>query len=183
MIPLDRRREWYRLHRVLSDCLQVELARRGEPDPRVIHQRASEWFRAHGDADAAVGHAAKAGDTALVESLVLSSFGRYATTGRHATITRWMALFDEERLSSSASLAAFVAFSLLQGGDGAGALHWLARARAGSHMAGSGPPGPPTAPDVVVALLQGHGAETPVADMVDTRARLGGSCPSVTGTR
>ena len=166
VIPLDRRREWYRLHRVLSDCLQVELARRGEPDPRVIHRRASEWFRAHGDADAAVGHAAKAGDTALVESLVLSSFGRYATTGRHATITRWMALFDEERLSSSASLAAFVAFSLLQGGDGAGALHWLARAEGGLPRGRKRPTGTSVAPDVVVALLRATVRETPAADMV-----------------
>ena len=166
VIPLDQRREWYRLHRVLSDSLRVELARRGGPDPRAIHRRASEWFRAHGDADAAVGHAAKAGDPALVESLVLANFGRYATSGRHATITRWLALFDDEQLTASASLAAFVAFSLLQGGDGAGALHWLARAERAAPRGRKRSKETEAPADVVVPLLRATVREVPAADMV-----------------
>ena len=54
VIPLDDRREWYRFHHLMTDFLQAELARRDPARRAAIHQRASEWCDAHGDADGAV---------------------------------------------------------------------------------------------------------------------------------
>ena len=61
---------------------------------------------------------------------------------------------------------AFVAFSLLQGGDGAGALHWLARAERGLPRGRKRSKETAAAADVVVALLRATVREVPAADMV-----------------
>ena len=166
VIPLDQRRE------LVPPPPGAErlLARRARPRwwarSSRIHRRASEWFRAHGDVDAAVDHAAKAGDMALVESLVLSSFGRYGHRGARPPSPGGWRCSTTSSSTSSASLAAFVAFSLLQGGDGAGALHWLARAERGLPRGRKRPTEPAVPADVVVALLRATVRETPAADMV-----------------
>jgi LuxR family maltose regulon positive regulatory protein len=47
VLPLDRRREWYRYHRLLQDLLRSEL-RRQEPDVvQNLHFRAAAWFEAN----------------------------------------------------------------------------------------------------------------------------------------
>src|SRR4051812_480829 len=71
VVPLDRRREWYRYHHLFREMLTEELVRR-EPGlvPR-LHGRAAAWFEAHGLADEAVEHAHEAGDGDLVARLVL----------------------------------------------------------------------------------------------------------------
>ena len=44
LVPLDRRREWYRYHHLLRDLLRSELRRR-EPDLiQDLHFRAAAWF-------------------------------------------------------------------------------------------------------------------------------------------
>ena len=62
LVPLDRRREWYRCHHLFRDLLSAQLAR-SEPDliPR-LHDRAAAWFEANGHFDLALEHAQAAGD-------------------------------------------------------------------------------------------------------------------------
>ena len=53
--PLDRRRQWYRLHRLLRELLRAELERR-EPTLAVeLTRRAAEWCEAHELPEPAVG--------------------------------------------------------------------------------------------------------------------------------
>ena len=48
LIPLDRRREWYRYHALFREFLLAEL-RRVEPDVVMkLHLRAADWYEAHG---------------------------------------------------------------------------------------------------------------------------------------
>jgi ATP/maltotriose-dependent transcriptional regulator MalT len=48
VIPLDRRREWYRYHALFREFLLGEL-RRAEPEIVVtLHQRAADWYEASG---------------------------------------------------------------------------------------------------------------------------------------
>ena len=50
VVPLDRRREWYRYHHLLRDLLQAELRRR-EPDlVQDLHFRAAAWYEANAHA-------------------------------------------------------------------------------------------------------------------------------------
>ena len=54
VVPLDRRREWYRYHHLLRERLQAELRRR-EPDlVQDLHFRAAKWFEATAMPEAAI---------------------------------------------------------------------------------------------------------------------------------
>jgi LuxR family maltose regulon positive regulatory protein len=166
IIPLDEQHEWYRLHNLLTDALQAELARRHPGVAIEIHRRASAWFEANGDIDAATTHAWRGGDLERAEHLIYSHVGLYTGQGRHATILRWLSLFTPDELRTKPLLAAIVAQSRITAGDGDGAAQWLGRAEAGvpdRH--------PPDArgwvPPVAVALLRAMVGRLSATQMAD----------------
>ncbi len=134
VIPLDDRREWYRFHHLMSEFLQSELARRDPARRAAIHQRASEWFHARGDADGAVTHAVLGRDLARAESLVMHWFGRLAVAGANQTIERWVGLFSTDELDAHPGVMVSAAHARFSSGDSGAALQWLARAAAAFPM-------------------------------------------------
>ena len=94
VVPLDRRREWYRYHHLFREMLAEELRRR-EPElvPR-LHARAATWFETHGLAEEAIEHAQKAGDRDLVARLVLEHMQPIWASGRVDTVLRWTTWLD-----------------------------------------------------------------------------------------
>jgi LuxR family maltose regulon positive regulatory protein len=95
VVPLDRRREWYRYHQLFRELLTAELNRR-EPElvPR-LHARAAAWFEANNLPEEAVGHAQAAGDAdraaRLVEELAQPAYAG----GRAETARRWLGWFEK----------------------------------------------------------------------------------------
>ena len=90
VVPLDRRRDWYRYHRLLRELLQAELRRR-EPDLLLdLHFRAAGWYEANGLPEAAIEHAQAAGDYDRVARLVLELAQPVWAGGRVETVLRWM---------------------------------------------------------------------------------------------
>ena len=90
VLPLDRRREWYRYHRLLQDLLRSEL-RRQEPDVvQNLHFRAAAWFEANAMPEQAIGHAQAAGDYDRVARLILELQQPVWASGRVETVLRWM---------------------------------------------------------------------------------------------
>ena len=90
VVPLDRRREWYRYHRLLRELLQAELRRR-EPDlAQDLHFRAAMWFEANAMPEAAIEHAQAAGDYDRVARLILERQQPVWASGRVETVRRWM---------------------------------------------------------------------------------------------
>jgi LuxR family transcriptional regulator, maltose regulon positive regulatory protein len=90
VVPLDRRREWYRYHHLLRELLQSELRRR-EPELVVdLHFRAAAWFEANEMPEAAVEHAHAAGDYDRLARLVLGLQQQVWASGRVETVLRWM---------------------------------------------------------------------------------------------
>ena len=90
VVPLDRRREWYRYHHLFRELLQAELRRR-EPDlVRDLHFRAAEWYEANAMPEAAIEHAQAAGDHDRVARLVLEVAQPVWAGGRAQTVLRWM---------------------------------------------------------------------------------------------
>ena len=90
IVPLDRRREWYRYHHLLRDWLQAELRRR-EPDiVSDLHLRAAAWYEQNGPPETAIGHAQAAGDVDRVARLVLDAMQPAWASGRVETVLRWM---------------------------------------------------------------------------------------------
>jgi LuxR family maltose regulon positive regulatory protein len=90
VVPLDRRREWYRYHHLLRELLQSELRRR-EPDLAAdLHFRAAAWFEANAMPEAAIEHAQAAGDYDRMARLVLGLQQPAWASGRVETVLRWM---------------------------------------------------------------------------------------------
>jgi LuxR family maltose regulon positive regulatory protein len=96
VVPLDRRREWYRYHHLFRELLAAELNRR-EPElvPR-LHARAAAWFEANNLPEEAVDHAQAAGDAdraaRLVEDLAQPAYA----SGRAETARRWLGWFEDQ---------------------------------------------------------------------------------------
>jgi LuxR family transcriptional regulator, maltose regulon positive regulatory protein len=62
LIPLDRRGEWFRYHRLFADLLRAQLARRGPAVVARQHRRAARWFMAQDRPQDALAHAIAAED-------------------------------------------------------------------------------------------------------------------------
>ena len=73
VVPLDRRREWYRYHQLFRELLMSEL-RRSEPEVVAeLHRRAAAWCEANGLPETAIDHAQAAGDADRVAASCCSS--------------------------------------------------------------------------------------------------------------
>jgi LuxR family maltose regulon positive regulatory protein len=90
VIPLDRRREWYRYHHLLRELLQAELRRREPGLIQDLHFRAARWFEANEMPEAAIDHAQAAGDYDRVARLILELQNPVWASGRVETVRRWM---------------------------------------------------------------------------------------------
>lgn len=96
VVPLDRRREWYRYHSLLRDLLRQELGRREPELVPQLHFRAAAWLEANGRPEAALGQAQAAGDADMVARLVLTLMQPVWASGRVDTLVRWITWFERE---------------------------------------------------------------------------------------
>ena len=71
VVPLDRRREWYRYHHLFRELLHAELTRREPELVARLHSAAAQWYEANPMPEAAIDHAMAAGDAGRVARLVL----------------------------------------------------------------------------------------------------------------
>jgi LuxR family transcriptional regulator, maltose regulon positive regulatory protein len=90
VVPLDRRREWYRYHHLFRELLQAELRRREPGLVHDLHVRAAAWYEANAMPEAAIEHAQAAGDNDRVARLVLEHAQPAWASGRVVTVLRWM---------------------------------------------------------------------------------------------
>jgi LuxR family transcriptional regulator, maltose regulon positive regulatory protein len=98
LVPLDRRRRWYRYHHLFHELLLAELERREPELVPQLHARAAEWCEANGLPESAIDHAQAAGDAdrvaRLVWQLALPAYG----AGRVDTTRRWFGWFEDQGL-------------------------------------------------------------------------------------
>jgi len=133
VVPLDRRREWYRYHHLLRELLQSELRRR-EPDlVQDLHFRAAMWFEANGMPEAAIEYAYGAGDYDRVARLLLGLQQPVWASGRVGTVLRWMEwLRDSTAAEHYGAIAAHGSLILALLGQPAEAERWAAAAERAS---------------------------------------------------
>ena len=98
VVPLDRRREWYRYHHLFRELLSSELRRREPEMVSELHRRAAEWYEANGMPETAIDHAQAAGDADTVARLVLQLANPVWASGRSDTVLRWMEWFEANHL-------------------------------------------------------------------------------------
>jgi LuxR family maltose regulon positive regulatory protein len=105
VIPLDDQREWFRYHHLFRDFLQQELARRLGPDEiGKLHAAAGRWFAANGWIEEGLSHLLAAGEISAAIELVAQYRYRMLNNTQWLRLDRWLSLFSQEMIESSAEL-------------------------------------------------------------------------------
>jgi LuxR family transcriptional regulator, maltose regulon positive regulatory protein len=135
VVPLDRKREWYRYHPLFRELLSGQLER---DEPELVGQltrRAAQWCEHHGLAEAAIDYAMDAGDADLVARIVERAAVPVYRSGRLATVQRWFDWFDDHGLIERYPTVAVVgAWLQALGGHAAAAERWADAAERGSYQ-------------------------------------------------
>ena len=97
LVPLDDRRRWYRYHHLFADVLRARLLDEQPDLVPTLHGRASEWFEASGERDAAISHALAAGDPERAADLVELAGPSLRRLRHEGTLRRWMEAIPEEQ--------------------------------------------------------------------------------------
>ena len=143
--PLDRRRQWYRLHRLFRELLRSQLER-SEPGLAVeLTRRAAEWCAANDLPEPALEYAMAAGDADRAAGVLVEVAVPTYADGRLAELERWFGWFEArdevERRAGVATLGSWI--SALTGHPAA-AERWADAARRPSATDGTPGGGAPT---------------------------------------
>ena len=116
LIPLDRRREWYRYHALFREFLLGEL-RRVEPEVIMkLHLRAADWYESNGSPAMAVEHLLNTTErdrcVQLVTELVLPTY----QAGQISTVQRWLSALGDSAIEEYPPLAVLAGYMLCSRG-------------------------------------------------------------------
>ena len=176
VVPLDRRRTWFRYHRLFRDALRAELQRREPQLVPELNRRASAWCEANGEPEAARRYAAAAGDVDSVARLLTShAFPAYAE-GRPVDLESWLdGLGDPALLERYPAVALVGSWTHALAGHADEAARWLEAAAHASPAAEL--PAEMRSPKPFVALLRAafcrEGVEQMLADATTAADELG----------
>ena len=90
VVPLDDNRRWYRYHHLFAEVLRARLLDERPGEVAGLHRRASAWYDAAGDPEAAVDHALSSGNTGLAADLVERAIPAMLRRRREDVIRRWV---------------------------------------------------------------------------------------------
>ena len=126
LIPLDRRREWYRYHALFREFLLGEL-RRVEPDlVTKLHLRAADWYQSQGSPALALEHLLNTAEqdrcVELVAELVLPTY----SAGQILTVRRWLDALGDSAIEGCPPLAVLAGWITALGRRPAEAQRWVA---------------------------------------------------------
>jgi LuxR family maltose regulon positive regulatory protein len=97
LIPLDDTRTWYRYHHLFGTLLRHQLERKtGKDGVAALHERASDWFAAHGNPEDALEHALAAGAHDRAVELVSQHALPRLMRGDAGTVLRWVQALPPE---------------------------------------------------------------------------------------
>ena len=125
VVPLDGTGRRYRYHHLLSDALRVDLLEQEPWLEQGLHARASSWYEAAGDWDAAIRHAQTAGDLPRVSRLVWAGVPACIASGHPDRLRAWLDGLDDRQIASDPWLTLASAWLGLQAGDPTRMTRWL----------------------------------------------------------
>ncbi|MET0608096.1 MAG: LuxR C-terminal-related transcriptional regulator, partial [Gaiellaceae bacterium] len=96
IVPLDRRRGWYRYHHLFRDLLSRELEDREPELVPVLNQRAADWFEVQGDAESTLDYSYAAGNADSAARILSSIAMPMSSSGRVTAVESWLDHFDDE---------------------------------------------------------------------------------------
>jgi LuxR family maltose regulon positive regulatory protein len=105
LVSVDETRRIYRYHQLFARMLRRELAL-VDPDalPR-LHARASAWFEREGHVEPSITHAIASQDVERASDLVALHSREYWSSGRIATLNRWLDALTWPEATADAQLA------------------------------------------------------------------------------
>ncbi len=126
LIPLDRRREWFRYHPLFREFLLDEL-RRVEPEMVMkLHLRAADWYESQGSPATALEHLLNTTElercVQLVTELVLPTY----QAGQISTVQRWLSALGDPAIEDYPPLAVLAGYIAVFTGRTAEAQRWAA---------------------------------------------------------
>jgi LuxR family transcriptional regulator, maltose regulon positive regulatory protein len=126
LIPLDRRRDWYRYHALFREFLLGEL-RRVDPDIITkLHLRAADWYESNGSPAMAVEHLLNTTErdrcVQLVTALALPTY----QAGQVSTLQRWLSELGDSAIEEYPPLAVLAGWIAVLTGQTAEAQRWAA---------------------------------------------------------
>jgi LuxR family maltose regulon positive regulatory protein len=133
LIPLDRRREWYRYHALFREFLLAELDR-VEPDVVMkLHLRAADWYESNGSSVTALEHLLHTTErdrsVRLMTALTLATY----QAGQISTVQRWLSTVGDEAIEAYPPLAVLAGWMAALSGQTAEAQRWAAIIDAASY--------------------------------------------------
>jgi LuxR family transcriptional regulator, maltose regulon positive regulatory protein len=132
VVPLDRRGEWYRYHRLFAEMLLSELRRREPGEELRMHRRAAGWYEGQRQPEKAINHAIAGGDSLAAALLINRNAQEFVAAGRLRTVRGWLDALDDDGLTSYPPLAITSAWMLALNGDVTGAQRCLHAAERGT---------------------------------------------------
>ena len=167
LVPLDRRREWYRYHALFREFLHGEL-RRVEPDVIVgLHLAAAAWFEEHGSPAMAVEHlldhtSERERASRLVANVTLATY----QSGQLTTVERWFTGLGTPAIEAYPSLAVLAGWIAALTGQAHEAERWAAVLDASSYdlKPDDGSASFESARSMLRAIMCGAGPERAMAD-------------------
>ena len=126
MIPLDRRRQWYRYHALFREFLLGELGRIEADVIMTLHQRAADWYEANGSPELALEHLLHTDDwdrsVRLTAKLSMPTY----MAGQLSTVQRWFAALGDANIARYPPLAVLACYASVFTADIAKAEQWAA---------------------------------------------------------
>ncbi|HEY6746950.1 MAG TPA: LuxR C-terminal-related transcriptional regulator [Mycobacteriales bacterium] len=117
VVPMDRRGEWYRYHRLVSEALMSELRLREPGEEFRVHARAANWYEDRGQPENAIRHALAARDILTAARLVNGNAQQFIVAGRIRTVHGWFDALGDEGLMRYPPLAVTAAWVWALGGE------------------------------------------------------------------
>jgi LuxR family transcriptional regulator, maltose regulon positive regulatory protein len=125
LVPLDRRRGWYRYHALFREFLLDEL-RRVEPDVMKLHLRAADWYEANGSPALALEHLLNTTERDRCVQLVTALISPTYQAGQMSTVQRWLSTLGDSAIEEYPPLAVLAGWIAVLSGDTAAAQRWAA---------------------------------------------------------
>jgi LuxR family maltose regulon positive regulatory protein len=127
VVPLDRKRRWYRYHSLFREFLLGELHRR-VPDELIekLHLRAADWYEANGSPMFAVEHLLETTERDRSLQLIASLAMQTYQSGELAVLRRWLSVLGTTDIERYPPLGVIAAWAGLLTGDTIEAERWAA---------------------------------------------------------
>ena len=126
LIPLDRRREWYRYHAMFQEFLLGEL-RRVEPEIiMTLHGRAADWYESNGSPAMAIEHLLKTTERERCVELVTKMALPTYSAGQISTVQRWLSALGDTAIEQYPPLAVLAGWVTTLTAQTAEAQRWAA---------------------------------------------------------